>query len=292
MPKSLNGNHKGASVGKRRINKKRLAAVLAGITLAGGISITAIKEAFNKFNDTKEAIVYVDQIDRQINEEEKNQLREVIGEENYSKIDDFLKYSNVILRGDGNEEEAKRYIDENLDSFHDIYLETLKMKIAEMVGMTNPNQIRNITIHRNVVKDGEAPRYQYDIEKVYNQAIDAEAKERLDEVMTLNLFTGDYSFTTTNEDITDHIDNVIEISSLEGKENKSESDYKIIAKMGNSYGRMLNDKIKVADRKGFFEKSDDFEYEDNEENQYNISPDKEENFGTEVANTDNDDIDM
>ncbi len=292
MSKSLKGNHKG-----RRVNKARLGAALLGLGLAGKITISSLANAFNN-NDDVNIRETVTAVESQMNEEERNQLKLVLGEENYSKINDFLKYSNVILRGDSNDAEAKRYIDENLDAFHDIYLETLKMKIAEMAGMTNPNQIRNITIHRNVIKDGEAPRYQYVIEKVYNQVQDKETKERLDEAMTLNLFTGDYTFETTNEDITNHIDNVIEISELAEKQNKSESDYKRIALFGNSCGRMLNDKIQVGNKKGFFEKltkgADSFEYKVVEDNQYNYTPDPDKgtSIETELASKDNDDMDI
>jgi len=280
MAKSLNGSYKGKTP-KRKVNKARLAAVIAGLSLAGKISITAIKDVFNNFNDPKEAIVYLDKIDRQMNEQEREQLREIIGDENYSKIDGLLKCSSDILRNDQIDEETKKFLEDNLNSFHDIYLETLKMKIAELVGMENPNEIRNIRILRNVIKDGEAPRYIYVAEGLKIQ--DEEKKEKLEKSTTMNLFTERSSLELKDEQIKDHVENIISVSELEGKENKSTSDYKNVALKINSFGTMLNDELIVSEK-------GDVKYKEEEDNQHKIEQDTDNSI--ELADAGSDNIDM
>lgn len=298
MAKSLNGKHTGKTP-KRRVNKARLAAVLAGLGLAGHLTISGIASIINSSNDSKEMIKTIYAIDQQMNEVERNLLAAVL-EDNYLKVDKFLKYSSVVQEMDSSSPEymeAINFYKENTNSFHDIYLETIKTKLAEMGGITNPNEIRNITIHRNVVIDGEAPRYSYDVENYPEiQLEDGEAREQFEKFSTLNLNTGKRNFTIEDENFKKQVDNVIKISELMGKDKLSELDYKQLAAITMDYYSMANDEINVSANKGFFDrlfsKSGDFEYKVVEDAEYIETPDEKTTSNSEVAKIDNDDIDV
>ena len=298
MAKSLNGNYKGKSP-KRRVNKARLAAVLAGLGLAGHLTISGIASIANANRDSREMIKTVYAIDQQMSEEERNLLESVLGE-NYDKIDEFLKYSNIIQENDSTSPEyteAVDYFKNNLNSLHDVYLETIKTKLAEMGEITNSNEIRNITIHRNVVIDGEAPRYSYDVENYPEiQISDEGIKDQFEKFSTMNLNTGKRNFSIEDENFKKQVDNVIKISEFMGKDNLTEGDYKQLAALTKDFYAMTNDTINVSDKKGFFErlfsKSGDFTYEIKEDAEYKYTPDNGIAFDSEVAKSDSDDIDI
>ena len=298
MAKSLNGKHTGKTP-KRRVNKARLAAVLAGLGLAGHLTISGIASIANANSDSRELLNMVYTIDQQMNEEERQVLESVLGDD-YAKIDEFLKYSNIIQEKDSTSPEymeAVEYFKNNLNSLHDIYLETIKTKLGEMGGVTNSDQIRNITIHRNVIMDGEAPRYQYDVENYPEILIDdKEAKEQFENFSTLNLNTGKRNFSIEDENFKKQVDNVIKISEFMVKDNLTEGDYKQLATLTKDFYAMTNDTINVSDKKGFFErlfsKSGDFTYEIKEDAEYKAAPDNSITFDSEVAKSDSDDIDM
>ena len=296
MAKSLNGNYKGKTP-KRKINKKRLFAALASAGLITGIAFSEMVKLANSTNDRKEMIKTVSIID-QMDVGERALLESVL-EDDYSKVDEFLKYSNILQEMDSSSPEyieAANYCSNNLNSLHDIYLETIKTKLAEMGGVTNPNQIRNITIHRNIITDSEAPRYQYDVENYPEiQIDDKDVKEQFESYSTLNLNTGKRNFSIEDENFKKQVDNVIKISEFMGKDNLTETDYKQLSAIIKDYYSMTNDVINVSDKKGFFERlfsnKGDFEYEVIEDNQYEYSPDNY-TFDSEVAKTDNEDMDV
>lgn len=167
--KAGSGKYRGSKSGRRQAQdrkkqqdaikhlKNRLVAfalILAGVTGTLTGVITKAKNKSNEAKNTQEAIImaseYIDSIQEQLSN---TTIQE------YSKIhslqelnDSIIIYSELGEKGKRSADEEKRYIDactsicENKDFVKDVYTDTIKSKIAEAYGITDPYQIMRIIV--------------------------------------------------------------------------------------------------------------------------------------------------
>lgn len=185
--KSYNGSRKKRKESQNKA-KRVVAGILAAGIVAGGITlISKMASDANSVTDPKDAIVMVDE-HRQLLEEYPLMQQEQYNDEleRVDKLNDAITvYAELRDKDDRTLDEESKYIEasrticESKDLVIDIYTDTIKSKVAEAYGITNPENIKQIEVKDNITFD-EGPEHNPIIELNNGTIISKTGKNKMD----------------------------------------------------------------------------------------------------------------